>query len=377
VTRLQPLVIGLAASLIIACNASPAPSDVESPLSSEWLQSELDRVQAERPDLPGLALSVIHQGQRFSAATGQADPAGRAMSPETPVRQASITKTFVAAAILRLWEQGRIDLEASIDGLISPEHLALLRADGYEPSRLTLRALLMHSSGLNDHFGSDAFTRAVLAEPRREWTRGDQLAFMTRVSDPLAHEEARFAYSDSGYLLLGEALETVTGQSLPVAVAELNDFEGLGLSSTWWDERRSGDQGGPERAHQYLEGMDTFGIHGSVDAFGGGGVVASSDDVAVYFDALFAGRIFDQQDTLELMTAAPGHPPGSPYRIGLFVKTLGEFDGYGHGGFWGTDAVVYPELDLVMAGVALEQGGVDAIRGLQRGIAELVAAASD
>jgi D-alanyl-D-alanine carboxypeptidase len=374
---LRPLILGLAASAVIACGPPPESPAIQSPLSSEWLQGKLDRVQADRPDVPGLALSIIHRGQRVSAATGQADPTGRPMTSGTPVRQASITKTYVAAAVLRLWEQGRIDLEASIDGLVSPEHVALLRRDGYEPSRLTVRGLFMHSSGLNDHFGSDAFTQAVLAEPRREWTRTEQLAFMTSISDPLEHQESRFAYSDSGYLLLGEALETVTGQALPVAVAELNRFDALGLGSTWWDEQRPGGRAGPERAHQYLEGMDTFGIHGSVDAFGGGGVVASSDDVAAYFDALFADRVFGRPETLEQMTAAPGHPPGSPYRIGLFVRDLGEFAGYGHGGFWGTDVVVYPELDLVIAGVALEQGGVDAIRALQRDVAERVAARSN
>ncbi|OAB57821.1 hypothetical protein AY599_03900 [Leptolyngbya valderiana BDU 20041] len=375
--RLQPLLAGLAAALIVACSPPPEPPVVEVPLSPEWLQDELDAIQADRPDVPGLALSVIHRGQRVSAATGQADPAGRAMSAETPVRQASITKTYVAAAVLRLFEQGRIDLDAAIDGLISPANAALLRADGYDPSRLTLRGLLMHSSGLSDHFGSDAFTQAVLADPRREWTRSEQLAFMTRVTDPLSHETPRFAYSDSGYLLLGEVLETVTGQALPDAVAELNRFGALGLASTWWDEQRPADQDGPERAHQYLEGMDTFGIHGSVDAFGGGGVVASADDVATYFHALFEGRVFERPATLDLMTAAPGHPPDSPYRIGLFLRAAGDVDGYGHGGFWGTDVVVYPELDLVIAGVALEQGGVDAIRALQRRIAERVAAAAD
>jgi len=65
-----------------------------------------------------------------------------------------------------------------------------------------------------------------------------------------------------------------------------------------------------------MNGLDTTFIHGGVDAFGRGGWIASTDATACYFEALFAGRVFDSQKNLVLMTRALGHPPASPYRFG-------------------------------------------------------------
>lgn len=335
-------------------------------LSDHWLRGRLEQLQASHPDVPGFALAVAHQGRFYSAATGAADPDGRAMTADTPVRQASITKTLVAASMLRLFEREQVDLKTPISALIDPGHAALLTADGYVLTDIRVRDLLMHSGGVNDHFGSEQFTQAVLSDPQRIWTRTEQLAFMTRVTDPIEGPAPRFSYSDSGYLLLGEAIETLTGMGLGEAVADLNRFESIGLAASYWEGQAPPDPAGPGRAHQFMDGLDTFAIHGSVDAFGGGGWIASVEDVARYFDALFDGEVFDQVETLNLMIEAPGHPEGSPYRIGLFEREAEGIVGYGHGGFWGSDVVVYPALDLVIAGVALEPGGTDGLRELGR-----------
>jgi D-alanyl-D-alanine carboxypeptidase len=337
--------------------------------SGARLQDRLDELQAQHPDVPGFALTVIHRGQLLSAATGQADPEGRAMTATTPLRQASISKTLVAAAVLRLVETDRLGLDDAVREWISPEHRALLVAEGYDPAVMSLHDLLTHSAGLADHFGHEAFTRAVLADPQRVWTRSDQLALMSEVTEPLGHAEPTFAYSDSGYLLLGEVLEVRTGMPLAEAVVELNRFERLGLNDSYW-EGQEAPAAAPRRAHQAMDGLDTTFIHGSVDAFGGGGWIASTDDVARYFEALFAGRVFDRPETLALMTGAPGHPPGSPYRYGLFERRAGDQIGYSHGGFWGTEARAYPDLGLTMAAAALDSAGIDALRDLLDALVE-------
>jgi D-alanyl-D-alanine carboxypeptidase len=358
----------LVATLLAAC------AQVESPATdtaAQTLQADLEAFQATHAGIPGIAVAIVtSDGELISAATGEADPEGRPMTSDTPVRMASITKTFVAAAILRLAEEGRIDLDAPIRILIEDDLDALLAGDGYDTGAITVRHLLMHAGGLGDHFGSDAFGQAVMADPRRVWTAMEQLALMTELTDPVSAPGEAFAYSDSGYVILGQIIEGTTGMALGKAVVRLTKLDALGLAGIRWEGEAP--EGGPARAHQYLGGMDTTGIHGSVDAFGGGGIIASAEDIARFFAALFKGDVFDRPETLRLMTEAPGHPEGSPYRIGLFETEEDGVTVFGHGGFWGTDVRVVPERGSTIATVSLEQRGIDDLRSwaLRRAIGD-------
>ncbi|MDJ0879086.1 MAG: serine hydrolase domain-containing protein, partial [Halieaceae bacterium] len=299
------LVATLAAALI-ACSEPIATTDVSPPVSQAQLGERLAALQAERPEIPGFAAAILtFDGEMVSAATGVADPSGRDMTANTPVRIASITKTFVAATVLRLWEQDRIDLDAPIGELIAEAHVELLSSDGYDTQAITVRHLLMHAGGLNDHFASDAYKEKVLGDPQRIWTRTDQLQLLVATTDPVAPPGERFAYSDSGYLLLGEVIERTTGQPLSLAVRELTRLDAIGLNKSWWDEVDQRPADVPDRAHQWLDGIDSYPIHGSVDAFGGGGLVASVEDVARFFTALFNNEVFDDPATLALMIEAP------------------------------------------------------------------------
>ena len=118
------------------------------------------------------AIFVTGGGAEQAYADGLADPAtGRALTVDTPVRIASNTKTFTAAAVLRLWEQGRVDLDAAIGGLINPRLDRILRADGYDTTAITVRHLLSHSGGLYDHGGDKRFVESLMTNPGKVWTR--------------------------------------------------------------------------------------------------------------------------------------------------------------------------------------------------------------
>lgn len=314
------------------------------------------------PDAPGLAVAMISGGALGSAAVGRAAPDGRAMTADTPLRIASLTKTFTAAAILRLWETGRLDLDAPLSALISARHDAMLLAGGYDTGAITPRHLLMHVSGLNDHFGSAAFTQAVLADPARAWTRTDQVAAMLETTRPLGHPGERFHYSDTGYLLLGEIVERTTGQALGPALRHLTGWTALGLEAIRWEGEPAATA--PARAHQWMDGIDTHGFHGSVDAFGGGGMIASVADTTRLCAALFSGKVFDNRATLDEMLTAPGHPPDSPYRMGLFEEHLDGTTVFRHSGFWGVEALCVPGHGLFAVAATLDQAQAPAVRGM-------------
>ena len=102
--------------------------------------------------------------------TGPGPLAGR------PFRIASVTKLFVAAAVLRLVEQDRLSLNDAISPSLSDGTRAMLVNGGYDPGRITVSQLLSHSSGLGDHSTLPAYLQAIFANGQRRWTRGEQIA---------------------------------------------------------------------------------------------------------------------------------------------------------------------------------------------------------
>ena len=333
------------------------------------LSTELEALQATNPDVPGFALTVRRAGAVTSAATGVAEPDGRPMTAGTPVRMASITKTFVAASVLRLSEANHVSLDTPIRGLIDPVWNDLLASDGYDTGAITVRHLLMHAGGLPDHVG-DAYIEAVFSNPDKTWTAEEQIRFLVETTEPLSAPGEAFSYSDSGYILLGHIIVRLTGQGLDKAVRELMKFDELGMETTYWDELETPPEGLPVKAHQWLDGADTFDLNGTLDAYGGGGIVASTEDIALFYEALFGGEVFEKDETLRKMTIATSHPEDSPYRLGLFVYNIGGRPAYGHSGFWGTYVVHVPSTRVTVAGVALDASGFDSLRLLANELAE-------
>ena len=132
----------------LGCSQEPVEPDLgqqlQSILEAEVQTNDAVRSAALHVDTPSLGLD-------WEGAAGMADPeAGRSMTPETPVRIASNTKTFIAAAVLRLAEEGRLDIDDSIADHLPSEFVEMLEGDGYDTGAMTLRHLLTHTSGLFD-----------------------------------------------------------------------------------------------------------------------------------------------------------------------------------------------------------------------------------
>lgn len=304
------------------------------------------------------AIYVLRDDGDSVAATGMADAdAGRPLGVDTPLRIASNTKTFTAATVLRLWEQGRIDLDAPIAALIAPEFDRLLRSDGYDPGRITVRQLLSHSAGLFDHGSDPRFAKRFLADPARVWKPIELVALMTEFADPQSAPGAEFRYSDDGYILLGHIVERITGQTLAAAVREQLGFSRLGLTDSWWEIMEEPPVGARPRARQWLGDHDVTDVNASIDLYGGGGLLMSARDMARFFKALFEGRVFARSETLQEMLRPGQHKGSDQYRLGIFVDHIGGRDVYWHSGFWGTYALYDPATRTAAAGVTTNQEG--------------------
>ncbi|WP_425071009.1 serine hydrolase domain-containing protein [Sagittula sp. S175] len=306
------------------------------------------RVEALAADHLGAAVAIVSPFGMVSSAAGDADPDGRVMTPGTPIRIASHTKSFTAAAILRLWETGRFDLDAPIGALIPAAQIDMFRAGGYDPNAITVRPMLLHSSGPADHAKTVSYQAAVFADPGRIWTRADQLAVLREATEPTGLPGARFHFSDTGYAILGGIVERQTGLPLGQAVRDLLRLDETAMR---WKGELPAD--GAARAHPWIGETNTFAIHGSIDAHGGGGIVARVEATARAYAALIGGSVFDDPQTLEVMLAAPDHPEGSPYRMEFHADHLDGVAAYRHAGFWGIEALALPKQRLVIVATVL------------------------
>jgi CubicO group peptidase (beta-lactamase class C family) len=168
----------------------------------------------EKYRLPSISIAVAVDGKlRWSHAAGDADleshvPASRA----TKYRVGSVSKLFTAAAVMRLADAGKIDLDAPIQ--------AYVPSFPVKPSPITLRLLLGHLAGIRHYGPNDRMHERGFFFTRHYTSTTDALEIFS--SDALLSEPgAKYSYSSYGFNLAGAAVEGVSGQTFFPAVRSL------------------------------------------------------------------------------------------------------------------------------------------------------------
>lgn len=280
---------------------SPAAASAFPPAVREALADAVREARALSPDT-GLSVAVLHAESAWLDAFGAASlkPARKATAA-TSYRVGSITKTFTAAAVLKLAEEGRLSLDADIRTLVPsyPE----------KPWPVTVRHLLGHTAGVGWYRGvKDAWTT-------KPTTTAQALALFK--DRPLVHEPgADYVYSSFGYVLLGAAIERVTGTPY-AAHLEQSLWGPLGLSRTGLEASRKAAR---DRAAGYrlAKGQVVPARHLDLSSrFSSGGLRSTAEDLARWAHALLAGDVL-APDTWRAMTT-----PG--------VTSAGEVTDYGLG----------------------------------------------
>lgn len=326
--------------VLLGVTAFPASAAAQS--AAAELQRALAEEVAANPSLPGELLHVHApaRGVDVSLAAGVFDRVSRRpLEGHHGFRVASVTKTFVAAAILRLHEQGRIGLDDCIARYLPAEYTGILRGDGYAVDSITVRYLLTHTSGMHDYATDERYFAAVMGDPAHRWTRMEQVLAAMEWGQPRFAPGADYHYSDTGYVLLGEMLERLTGDALGQALRKVLEFERLGLDETYLESLEPAPAGAAELSHPYFGDHDGLGIDASTDLYGGGGLVSSTEDLARFYRALLRGEVFQRPATLQTMLTVPptnANAPGGAYAMGIQHRDIGGEECWGHTGFWGT-----------------------------------------
>lgn len=221
-----------------------------------------------------------------------------------PMPVFSVTKMFVAVAALRLAEQGILDLDS-----------AASRWEPGVPDQATIRDLLRHTAGLADYATAPAYLAAVASGPGRPWTQREILA-LALAGDRVS--PGRFRYSNAGYWILGQILESASGTSL-AGLLRMEVFDVCQLSAT-----RYPDPGG---------GLTQSG-YDTLWAGPAGAAWSTAADLDLFLRSLFGGALLTPGSFAQMTTAVPveaGPPWQRPgYGLGLMIDPgLGVA---GHGG---------------------------------------------
>lgn len=297
----------------------------------------------------------------WSYATGVSDKhSEKKITADQPALIASNTKTFVAVAILKLVEFNWIKLEQPIEHLIYPNTKEQLQANGYHPNEITVIQLLSHTSGIDDYV-NDAYFDFVNTHRNYRWTRDKQITLGMKVGKPLAMPGDTFRYADINFLLLTEIIERFKGKPFDQSISTLIDFKSLGMNSTWFYGLQKVPKKSTPLVHQYWNkySWDSYDLNPSWDLFGGGGMASTTKDLAIFFRQLFTGHIIRNPLLLSQVYADVHCKTKTNYCLGIRKISMLGSEAYYHGGFWGTDAIYFPELRAAISIFILEKSERD------------------
>lgn len=218
-----------ASATVTTAAARPAPTDDARAARIAAAFPVLDKLYSDfaaQRHVPGLAYGLVVDGQLVhTGAVGYTDVATHtAVTSQSVFRITSMTKSFVALAVLRLRDEGRLRLDDPAENYL-PE----LKKGPHPPSDappLTIRQLLSHSAGLpEDNPWGDRQMGRSDAELSALVGRGVSFSNAPGVS---------YEYSNLGYALLGRIVTRVSGQPVQVYISE-KILRPLGMSHTTWD----------------------------------------------------------------------------------------------------------------------------------------------
>lgn len=334
--------VGIAGFVMAAGGAGAAEMSMPGPSAETVARARVLLAKEIEPQVPGLTAAVAVDGRLvWSNAFGYADlEAKRPMTAASRFRIGSISKSLTAAGLMRLVEQGQIDLDAPMqkylpDFPVKPE------------GSVTTRLLAGHLAGIRHYHNGEPF----LNRPFTDVRAGLKLF----ADDPLvAPPGTKFSYSSFGWVLISAAMESAAHSDF-LELMDADVFAPLGLTHTRPDRAGAVD---PDRTKFYIAGLEgKFTAAPTVDSsyiWAGGGFLSTAEDLVRFGSAMLSPGFLSEESRRLLFTeqkTVAGEPVG--YGIGWYVRkdSAGRMLYYHDGGSHGGTAVLFlrPETHAVAA----------------------------
>lgn len=303
------------------------------PKNAEYA-GELSVYQTETSS-PGAVMLVKRPGEPlWIGATGQSNLEHQtAMRTNTPFRTGSVTKMFIATAILQLREQGKLTLEDSLS-----QHLPEVAGNIPQAAQITIRHLLGHLSGITDPPNeSIRYQLDIVNDPEGFGARSTEALLAKYVYGKALNFEpgGAYGYSNANYWLLGLIVEKLMQKNLQQALNELI-FSPLSLTQTWIEKRDD---------RNVARGYSDFYGNGNLldvsrwdraegDGKAAGGLISTAEELAIFMGALFGGQLLplpvvEEMKQIQLSTC---NSPDCEYGLGLELWSTAAGIAYGHNG---------------------------------------------
>ena len=312
------------------------------------IQTKLDESRASLK-FPGATVGfVLPDGRAGSVSTGFADlETKRPLKPSDRLLAGSIGKTFVAAVTLQLVEEGKLKLDEKIERWLGQESWFEKLPNAKD---ITLRMLLNHSSGIQNHVDQGNFMKTMFKSSAARDIKYEALIAYVLNKKPLFPAGKGFNYADTNYILVGLIVERATGKTLYDEITR-RILKPLKLDRTI----PSNSLVLPEVANGYFENKPV--IVGGKFTFNpqwewaGGGFASTAEDLARWAKALYAGDVL-QPSSLNEMFQSTTTGEGAHYGLGVETEQSKWGKVYGHDGeFPGylSDMRYFPQYKIAVA----------------------------
>jgi len=348
--------------LLAVCLASlvSAPARVDAQGASgalvERLQARVDAFHAAG-EFPGVSVGIrLPDGASFGLVAGVSDRAtGRELQPDDRMLVGSTGKTFVAAVALQLVSEGKLDLDALVSHYLGQEPWYDRLPNG---EAVTVRMLMMHTSGIIRYEFNEVFLSDLLADPDRVWKPQELVAYLFDTEAPFAAGEG-WTYSDTNYILLGMIVEGLTGRTLyeeiedrllvPLRLGEMVPSDSRTIPRLIQGYAGEGNEfTGTDEVIQ--DGR--FAINPQFE-WAGGGFAGTPRALARWAADIYEGRAYDPDLLEQALDGVPARlGPGATYGLGVIIWPMSAGTAYGHSGFFPgylTEMRYFPEQRFAIA----------------------------
>ena len=279
---------------------------------------------------PGaLAAKTDKDGNAVGATAGKGNlSTGEAPPLDGEVRIGSNTKTFVAVVIMKMVEEGKVKLDEPIETYLP----GLIKGQGVDGKKITVRQLLQHTSGLPE---------IMLGMPDFFAMRNDYLSPRDVLDMALARPAqfapgAKFTYTNTNYIVLGLLAERVGKRPIAEQI-ETKIVKPLGLKHTYM----------PGPGEKAFRGKHPHGYHtrdnkpGKLEditeadpswAWAAGSMISTPSELNKFMQSIFDGSLLNQASIAEMKKSVPMGDEGDAYGLGLIGHKLSCGVAWGHGG---------------------------------------------
>lgn len=309
------------------------------------------KLNAATAGFPGLSLSVRTPNEAYTIVAGDAVIGTTPMAEGTLHYMQSISKTFTAVAILRLKEQGLINLNAPISSYL-PQSICSNLANG---NTITVRQLLNMTSGLPDYLDNDQFITDVLTGPL-PMPSSQVLGYVYNQPAHFAPGSS-FGYSNINYHLLALIIDSVTPNGHREYITN-NVINAAGLSQTYYIAGSASAAAPSGTTASYLANGNSFQDVSDLQlgtvrtAIGDDGIVATTQDIALFYHKLLHEEALLSAGSLAEMKTTVSYQGQPIYGLGLhFYRTAGGLQAIGHDGSGagaGAYAFYFPAKDMTI-----------------------------